>query len=401
MNHVKKECVAMLLAGGQGSRLYALTQNMAKPAVPYGGKYRIIDFPLSNCVNSGIDTVGVLTQYQPLVLNEYIGNGHAWGLDRVHGGVHVLPPYETASGKSWYTGTANAIYQNISFVDRYNPEYVAILSGDHIYKMDYSKMLDFHKKNNAEATIAVLEVPWEEASRFGIMTADETGRITEFAEKPKEPKSNLASMGVYIFSWQTLKRHLIANEQDEGASKDFGKNIIPAMLDEGCKLMAYHFDAYWKDVGTIDSLWEANMDCLDPNVPLDLYDPKWKIYSRNPVMPPHYAGPNSKIENSMVAEGCDIDGEIDFSVLFDGVVIEEGATVKYSIIMPNTVIKKGAVVEYSIVGEECTVGEGAHIGEKPENVENRDEWGVAVVGHNVKISDGAKIAPKAMISKDI
>ena len=401
MNHVKKECVAMLLAGGQGSRLYALTQNMAKPAVPYGGKYRIIDFPLSNCVNSGIDTVGVLTQYQPLVLNEYIGNGHAWGLDRVHGGVHVLPPYETASGKSWYTGTANAIYQNISFIDRYNPEYVAVLSGDHIYKMDYSKMLDFHKKNNAEATIAVLEVPWEEASRFGIMTADETGRITEFAEKPKEPKSNLASMGVYIFTWQTLKRHLIANEQDEGASKDFGKNIIPAMLNEGCKLVAYHFDAYWKDVGTIDSLWEANMDCLDPNVPLDLYDPKWKIYSRNPVMPPHYAGPNSKIENSMVAEGCDIDGEIDFSVLFDGVVIEEGATVKYSIIMPNTVIKKGAVVEYSIVGEECTVGEGAHIGEKPENVENRDEWGVAVVGHSVKISDGAKIAPKAMISKDI
>ncbi len=401
MNHVKKECVAMLLAGGQGSRLYALTQNMAKPAVPYGGKYRIIDFPLSNCVNSGIDTVGVLTQYQPLVLNEYIGNGHAWGLDRVHGGVHVLPPYETASGKSWYTGTANAIYQNISFIDRYNPEYVAVLSGDHIYKMDYSKMLDFHKKNNAEATIAVLEVPWEEASRFGIMTADETGTITEFAEKPAEPKSNLASMGVYIFTWKTLKRHLIANEQDEGASKDFGKNIIPAMLNEGCKLVAYHFDAYWKDVGTIDSLWEANMDCLDPNVPLDLYDPKWKIYSRNPVMPPHYAGPNSKIENSMVAEGCEIDGEIDFSVLFDGVVIEEGATVKYSIIMPNTVVKKGAVVEYSIIGEECTVGEGAHIGEKPENVENRDEWGVAVVGHNVNVSDGIKIAPKAMISQDI
>ena len=401
MNHVKKECVAMLLAGGQGSRLYALTQNMAKPAVPYGGKYRIIDFPLSNCVNSGIDTVGVLTQYQPLVLNEYIGNGHAWGLDRVHGGVHVLPPYETASGKSWYTGTANAIYQNISFIDRYNPEYVAVLSGDHIYKMDYSKMLDFHKKNNAEATIAVLEVPWEEASRFGIMTADETGTITEFAEKPAEPKSNLASMGVYIFTWKTLKRHLIANEQDEGASKDFGKNIIPAMLNEGCKLVAYHFDAYWKDVGTIDSLWEANMDCLDPNVPLDLYDPKWKIYSRNPVMPPHYAGPKSKIENSMVAEGCEIDGEIDFSVLFDGVVIEEGATVKYSIIMPNTVVKKGAVVEYSIIGEECTVGEGAHIGEKPENVENRDEWGVAVVGHNVNVSDGIKIAPKAMISQDI
>ncbi len=401
MNHVKKECVAMLLAGGQGSRLYALTQNMAKPAVPYGGKYRIIDFPLSNCVNSGIDTVGVLTQYQPLVLNEYIGNGHPWGLDRVHGGVHVLPPYETASGKSWYAGTANAIYQNINFIDRYNPEYVAVLSGDHIYKMDYSAMLEYHKKKNAEATIAVLEVPWEEASRFGIMTADEEGTITEFAEKPAEPKSNLASMGVYIFTWSTLKRHLIANEQDEGATKDFGKNIIPAMLNEGCKLVAYHFDAYWKDVGTIDSLWEANMDCLDPNVPLDLYDPKWKIYSRNPVMPPHYAGPNSKIENSMVAEGCTIDGEIDFSVLFDGVTVEEGATVRYSIVMPNTVIKKGAVVEYSIVGEGCEIGEEVHIGERPENVENRDEWGVAVVGHGVKVSDKTQIAPKAMISKDI
>ena len=401
MNHVKKECVAMLLAGGQGSRLYALTQNMAKPAVPYGGKYRIIDFPLSNCVNSGIDTVGVLTQYQPLVLNEYIGNGHPWGLDRVHGGVHVLPPYETASGKSWYTGTANAIYQNMSFIDRYNPEYVAVLSGDHIYKMDYSKMLDYHIKKKAEATIAVLEVPWEEASRFGIMTADEEGTIVEFAEKPKEPKSNLASMGVYIFTWATLKRHLIANENDEGATKDFGKNIIPAMLDEGSKLVAYHFDAYWKDVGTIDSLWEANMDCLDPNVPLDLYDPKWKIYSRNPVMPPHYAGPNSKIENSMVAEGCDIEGETDFSVLFDGVVIEEGATVRYSIVMPNTVIKKGAVIEYSIIGEECVIGENAHIGERPENVENRDEWGVAVVGNHINISDNVKIDPKAMISQDV
>ncbi len=401
MNHVKKECVAMLLAGGQGSRLYALTQNMAKPAVPYGGKYRIIDFPLSNCVNSGIDTVGVLTQYQPLVLNEYIGNGHPWGLDRVHGGVHVLPPYETASGKSWYTGTANAIYQNISFIDRYSPDYVAVLSGDHIYKMDYNAMLDYHKKQNADATIAVLEVPWEEASRFGIMTADEEGVITEFAEKPAEPKSNLASMGVYIFTWATLKRHLIANEMDAGASKDFGKNIIPAMLDEGCKLVAYHFDAYWKDVGTIDSLWEANMDCLDPNVPLDLYDPKWKIYSRNPVMPPHHAGANSKIENSMISEGCDVDGEIDFSVLFAGVTIEEGATVRYSIVMPNTVIRKGAVVEYSIVGEDCVVGENAHIGAKPESIENRDEWGVAVIGPGVKVSDDANVAPKAMISQDI
>ncbi len=401
MNHVKKECVAMLLAGGQGSRLYALTQDMAKPAVPYGGKYRIIDFPLSNCVNSGIDTVGVLTQYQPLVLNEYIGNGHPWGLDRVHGGVHVLPPYETAAGKSWYAGTANAIYQNISFVDRYNPDYVAVLSGDHIYKMDYSKMLDFHKEKGADATIAVLEVPWEEAPRFGIMTTDEEDTITEFAEKPKEPKSNLASMGVYIFTWSTLKRHLIANEMDEGATKDFGKNIIPAMLAEGSKLVAYHFDGYWKDVGTIDSLWEANMDCLDPNVPLDLYDHSWKIYSRNPVMPPHYVGPDSKIENSMIAEGCNIDGDIDFSVLFSGVTIEEGAIIRDSIIMPNTVIKKGAIIEYAIVGEDCVIGEGVHVGARPETIEDKDTWGVAVIGHHVNVSPNTVIKPKAMISEDM
>ena len=401
MKHVKKECVAMLLAGGQGSRLYALTKDMAKPAVPFGGKYRIIDFPLSNCVNSGIDTVGVLTQYQPLVLNEYIGNGHPWGLDRVHGGVHVLPPYESSSGKSWYTGTANAIYQNISFIDRYNPEYIAVLSGDHIYKMDYNAMLDFHKKNNADATIAVLEVPWEEASRFGIMTADENGVITEFAEKPAEPKSNLASMGVYIFSWQNLKKHLIANENDEGASKDFGKNIIPAMLNEGNKLVAYHFEGYWKDVGTIDSLWEANMDLLDPNVPLDLHDPNWRIFSRNPVMPPHYASEKATIENSMISEGCTIDGFVDFSVLFAGVVIEEGAVVRDSIIMPNTTIKKGAVVEYAIIGEDCVIGEGAHIGERPEAIEDKDTWGVAVLGHSVTVSDKSVIGPKAMISENV
>ena len=401
MNHVKKEIVAMLLAGGQGSRLYALTQDMAKPAVPYGGKYRIIDFPLSNCINSGIDTVGVLTQYQPLVLSEYIGNGQPWDLNRTHGGVHVLPPYETASGKSWYAGTANAIYQNMSFVDRYNPEYVAILSGDHIYKMDYSEMLDFHKKTNADATIAVLEVPWEEASRFGIMSADENNVITEFAEKPKEPKSNLASMGVYIFTWKVLKQYLIANEKDETATKDFGKNIIPAMLDDKCKMVAYHFSQYWKDVGTIDSLWEANMDCLDPNVPLNLYDNNWKIFSRNPVMPPHYAGANSKIENSMVAEGCNIYGTVDFSILFSGVTIEEGAVVRDSIIMPNTVIKRDAVIEYSIVGEDCVIGEGSHIGERPETIEDKDKWGVAVVGHKVNISDNAVVKAKAMISESI
>ncbi len=401
MNHIKKECVAMLLAGGQGSRLYALTQNMAKPAVPYGGKYRIIDFPLSNCVNSGIDTVGVLTQYQPLVLNEYIGNGQPWGLDRAHGGVHVLPPYETAAGKAWYSGTANAIYQNIGFIDRYSPEYVVILSGDHIYKMDYSKMVDFHKEKEADATIAVLEVPWEEAPRFGIMTADAEGKIIEFAEKPKEPKSNLASMGIYVFTWEKLRKYLIENENDEGATKDFGKNIIPAMLDNGENMVAYHFDGYWKDVGTIDSLWEANMDVLDPKVPLDLLDDSWKIYSRNPVMPPHYSGPNSKIQNSMIAEGCEIDGAIEFSVLFAGVTVEEGAIVHDSIIMPNSVIKKGAVVEYAIVGENCVIGEGAHIGERPEQVDDKAQWGVAVIGHNVNVSDKAVAPPKAMISKDI
>ena len=396
-----KEMIAMLLAGGQGSRLYALTQKLAKPAVPFGGKYRIIDFPLSNCVNSGIDTVGILTQYQPLVLNEYIGNGQPWGLDRAHGGVHVLPPYETANGKSWYSGTANAIYQNIGFIDRYSPEYVVILSGDHIYKMDYSKMVDYHKEKNADATIAVLEVPWEEAPRFGIMTADEDGTITEFAEKPKEPKSNLASMGIYVFTWKKLRQYLIDNENDTTATKDFGKNIIPAMLENKEKMVAYHFDGYWKDVGTIDSLWEANMDVLDPNVPLDLLDDSWKIYSRNPVMPPHYAGPQSRIENSMIAEGCEINGMIDFSVLFAGVTVEEGAIVRDSIVMPNSVIKKGAVIEYAIVGEDCVIGEGAHIGERPELIEDKSQWGVAVIGHHVNVSDKAVAPPKAMISKDI
>jgi len=391
----------MVLAGGQGSRLYALTQDMAKPAVPYGGKYRLIDFPLSNCVNSGFDTVGILTQYQPLVLNEYIGNGHPWGLDRVHGGVHVLSPYESASGKSWYTGTANAIYQNMSFIDRYQPDYVAVLAGDHIYKMDYSKMLRFHKQTKAHATIAVLEVPWEEASRFGIMTADEEGVITEFAEKPADPKSNLASMGVYIYSWETLKRYLVANENDKDAKKDFGGNIIPDMLNDGCKMVAYHFDGYWKDVGTIDSLWEANMDLLNPNIPLDLHDPNWRIYSRNPVMPPHYAGESSFIENAMVAEGCNIEGRVDFSILFAGVKIEKGATVRDSIIMPNTVVKSGAVIEYAVIGEKCVIGERVRVGERPESIQDKETWGVAVVGHKINISDAQTIKPKAMITENM
>lgn len=395
--YIKKECVAMILAGGQGSRLYALTQNVAKPAVPFGGKYRIIDFPLSNCTNSGIDTVGVLTQYQPLVLNDYIGNGQPWDLDKIRGGVHVLPPYQTAAGASWYEGTANAIYQNISFIERYDPEYVIVLGGDHIYKMDYSKMLDFHKKNNADSTIAVLDVSMEEASRFGIMTCDKDGRVTDFTEKPKQPKSTLASMGIYIFTWKKLKKYLVENENANTGSKDFGKDIIPSMLANNERLFAYAFEGYWKDVGTLDSLWEANMDLINPNVNLDLYDHEWRIYSRNPIKPPQYIGENARIENSMVAEGSIIEGQVDFSVIFEDVVIEEGAVVNYSIIMPGTVIKSGAVVEYAIVGEDCTVETGASVGASPETVENRDNWGIAVIGHGQDICEGTKVLPKQMV----
>ena len=399
--YIKKECVAMLLAGGQGSRLYALTQDMAKPAVPYGGKYRIIDFPLSNCTNSGIDTVGVLTQYQPLVLNDYIGNGQPWDLDKLHGGVHVLPPYQTNAGASWYEGTANAIYQNMSFIERYDPEYVIILGGDHIYKMDYSKMLQFHKQHQADSTIAVLDVPMEEASRFGIMTCDEEGRVVDFTEKPKEPKSTLASMGIYIFTWKKLKQYLIENENANSGSKDFGKDIIPAMLAAGERLFAYAFEGYWKDVGTLDSLWEANMDLLSPSVPLDLYDKEWKIYSRNLNMPPQYIGDKAAVENSMISEGREINGTVDFSIIFSGAVVEENATVKYSIIMPGTVIKAGAVVEYAIVGEDCVIHENAKIGASPETIENRDEWGIAVVGHKVDVSEGKTVLPKQIISDNL
>lgn len=391
----------MLLAGGQGSRLYALTHDMAKPAVPYGGKYRIIDFPLSNCVNSGIDTVGVLTQYQPLVLHDYIGNGQPWDLDKQYGGAHCLPPYQTALGAEWYKGTANAIYQNISFVDRYDPEYVVILSGDHIYKMDYNDMLEHHKKKNADATIAVLDVPMEEASRFGIMITNDDGDIVDFEEKPKHPRSTLASMGIYIFTWSKLKKYLIENENNEAEDKDFGKAIIPNMMKAGEKLVAYAFDGYWKDVGTLDSLWEANMDLLNPNIPIDLYDPDWKMYSRNPVLPPQYIGANAVVENSMITDGCDVEGTVDFSVIFEGVKIEAGATVTDSIIMPGSVIKSGAVVEYAIVGENCVVGECAQIGARPETFDNRDDWGIAVVGHNITISENAKVLPKQIISENV
>ncbi len=397
----KTECLAMLLAGGQGSRLGILTKNIAKPAVPYGGKYRIIDFPLSNCINSGIETVGVLTQYQPLELNDYIGNGRPWDLDRSYGGVHVLSPYQQIKGTEWYKGTANAIYQNINFIDRYNPEYVAVLSGDHIYKMDYNKMLKFHKEKDAACTIAMLEVPWEEASRFGLMFVNDDGSISEFEEKPKNPKSNKASMGVYIFTWSKLRQYLIDDENNPDSGNDFGHDVIPAMHENGERMFAYKFDGYWKDVGTIDSLWEANLDLLNPKVDLDLSDDSWKIYSRNPIAPPHFVSATAKLENSMVGEGCYIGGEVDYSVLFSNVTVEEGAKVRYSIIMPGTIIKSGATVEYSIIAENAVIEENAVVGQSPEDSANRDDWGVTVIGEKVTIGKGAKVAAKEMIDTDV
>ena len=375
-----------------------LTKSIAKPAVPYGGNYRIIDFPLSNCVNSGIYTVGVLTQYQPLVLNDYLGNGQPWDLDRINGGVHVLSPYEAIGGAEWYKGTANAIYQNINFIEKYDPEYVVILSGDHIYKMDYAKMVDFHKKNNADCTIAVLEVPWEEASRFGILATDENDQIYEFAEKPAEPKSNKASMGVYVFSWDKLKKYLTEDEADPNSSNDFGKNIIPKMLGDGQRMFAFPFKGYWKDVGTIESLWEANLDIINPNVDLDLSDKSWRIYSRNPMAPPHYIGKDAVVENSSVSEGCEIDGLVDYSVVSPNVTIEKDAEVKYSVIMPGATIKSGAKVYYSIIAEDAVIESGAQVGAIPEDLENPEDWGVAVIGSGATITSGKKIAPKEMIA---
>ena len=398
---MKKECIAMLLAGGQGSRLYALTQDIAKPAVPYGGKYRIIDFPLSNCSNSGIDTVGVLTQYQPLKLNEYIGNGQPWDLDRLTGGVHVLPPYQKASGSDWYLGTANAICQNIPFIDQYDPDYVLILSGDHIYKMDYSLMLAQHKQTEADATIAVLRVPIDEASRFGIMNADEEGRIYEFEEKPKEPKSDLASMGIYIFSWKVLRQYLLDDDAVVESDHDFGKNIIPNMLADQKRLYRYEFNGYWKDVGTIDSLWEANMDLIDPNHPFDLWDPKDRIYSRSEALPPHFVGEHASVQNSMVTDGCRVMGMVDFSVLYEGSIVEEGAEVRDSILMPGAIVKKGAKVQYAIIAQDTVVEENAQVGERPEEMENLDNWGIAVVGDNRTVGKGAKVKAKAMVYNDV
>lgn len=396
---MKKECVAMLLAGGQGSRLYVLTGDMAKPAVPFGGKFRIIDFPLSNCTNSGIDTVGVLTQYRPLELNSYIGNGQPWELDRIQGGVHILPPYQSATGAMWYRGTANAIYQNIGFVDLYDPDYVAILSGDHIYKMDYSLMLQHHKETGADCTISVMEVPWDEASRFGIMNVDEEDTIVEFEEKPENPKSNLASMGIYIFSWKKLREYLIADEADKNSANDFGKNIIPDMLAAGEKLVAYRFEGYWKDVGTLDSLWDANMDMLLPGSGLNLLDKSWPIYSRTYSCPPAFVGPESDVGNSAIAKGCVVDGEVKNSVLSVGATVKQGAQVSYSVLLPGAVIEEGAVVQYAIVGEKCCVGKNARVGAPPESVEDPDDWGIAVLGPGTRLAEGEVVPAKQMLDR--
>ncbi|MGN0025521.1 MAG: glucose-1-phosphate adenylyltransferase [Clostridium sp.] len=357
----RKEVVAMILAGGQGSRLGVLTKNIAKPAVPFGGKYRIIDFPLSNCSNSGIYTVGVLTQYKPLDLNNHIGIGDPWDLDRRDGGVSILPPYQEEKGGDWYKGTANAIYQNIEFVDRYDPEYVLILSGDHIYKMDYYKMLDFHKENNSDVTIAVIDVPIEEASRFGIMNTRADNSIYEFEEKPSIPKSTNASMGIYIFNWSVLKRYLREDEMDPKSDNDFGKNIIPSMLKSGKKLMAYPFKGYWKDVGTIQSLWEANMDLLKLDNKLNLYDREWKIYSQNEVRPAHYIGENAKIINSLIVEGCIINGKIENSVLSQGVYVGKNTVIIDSVIMPNVQIGDNVRIEKAIIGNNAIINHGCRI----------------------------------------
>ena len=396
---MKKECIAMLLAGGQGSRLYVLTGDMAKPAVPFGGKFRIIDFPLSNCTNSGIDTVGVLTQYRPLELNNYIGSGQPWELDRMNGGVHILPPYQSNTGATWYKGTANAICQNIGFVDLYDPDYVAVLSGDHIYKMDYSQMLRRHKETGADCTISVMEVPWQEASRFGIMNVDEGDTITEFEEKPAHPKSNLASMGIYIFTWKKLRAYLLQDDADPNSSNDFGKNVIPAMLRAGEKMVAYRFEGYWKDVGTLDSLWDANMDMLSPGSGLNLLDKRWPIYSRTPSCPPTFFAATADVGNSAVAKGCDIRGEVKNTVLSYNAVVEEGAVVAYSVVMPGAVVKKGARVEYAILGENSVVGEGAHVGAGPETAADPDQWGVAVLGPHAEAAAGEVVPAGAMLDQ--
>ena len=395
---MKKECVAMLLAGGQGSRLYVLTGDMAKPAVPFGGKYRIIDFPLSNCTNSGIDTVGVLTQYRPLELNSYIGSGQPWDLDGSTGGVHILPPYQGAKGGTWYKGTANAIYQNLGFIDMHDPEYVVILSGDHIYKMDYSDMLARHKAANAACTISVMEVPWAEAPRFGIMSVDGDDMITEFAEKPKEPKSNLASMGIYVFSWKALRQYLIDDENTEGSENDFGKNIIPSMLANNERMAAYRFAGYWKDVGTLESLWDANMDMLAPESGLDLRDRSWPIYARSVSAPPAFLGENSAVAHSAVNRGSVLEGVVENSVLSQNVTVGEGAAVRYSVLFPNVEVAPGAVVEYAILGEGCKIGPGCRVGGTPENTP--EGWGLTVLAPGCKLPEGQNAKAGVMLNRN-
>ena len=395
-----KKCVAMLLAGGQGSRLGVLTAKIAKPAVPYGGKYRIIDFPLSNCANSGIDTVGILTQYKPLEFNDYVGSGKPWDLDRTNGGVHILPPYQGQQGGNWYKGTANAIYQNLEFIERYDPEVVLVLSGDHIYKMDYSKMINEHIENKAACTIAVLEVSIEEASRFGIMNTREDGTIYEFEEKPKNPKSNLASMGIYVFSWDKLKKYLTEDEQKPDSSNDFGKDVIPAMLNAGENMRVYRFDDYWKDVGTVNSLWEANLDLLNPKIDLNLADQNWRVYSRTTGMPPQYISDSAMVENSLITDGCEVYGTLDYSILFENVTVEEGATVEYSLVMPGAVIKKGAKVRYSIIAENAVIEENAAVGADPA-VAGTENWGITVIGDNLTVGKNAVISPDKMITENV
>ncbi|MDR0294006.1 MAG: glucose-1-phosphate adenylyltransferase [Oscillospiraceae bacterium] len=398
---MKKECIAMLLAGGQGSRLYVLTTHVAKPAVPFGGKFRLIDFPLSNCSNSGIDTVGVLTQYQPHELNAYIGSGQPWDLDRLEGGVHILPPYQQNKGASWYKGSANAIYQNISFIENYNPEYVLVLGGDHIYKMDYAVMLEQHKRTQSDCTIPVIEVSREEAKRMGIMNVDENDGILEFEEKPAEPKSTLASMGIYIFTWEKLKKYLIADEADPKSKNDFGTNIIPSMLAGGEKMTVYRFSGYWRDVGTIDNLWEANMDMLSGEE-IDLSNPAWRIYARNPTAPPHYIGDTATVSHSLVTEGCEVYGGVFNSVLFNDVTVEQGALVEYSIVMPGAVIERGAVVRYAIVAENAAIRSGAKIGAPPGMFKNSPEdWGVAVVASGVTVGPGKAVGAREMADADL
>ncbi len=392
---IKKKMIAMLLAGGQGSRLGVLTNRTAKPAVPFGGKYRIIDFPLSNCVNSDIDTVGVLTQYEPLELNGYLGNGSAWDLDRNTGGVYVLPPYVKGSRGEWYSGTANAIFQNLAFIERYSPEYVLVLSGDHIYKMDYAAMLRHHIEKQADATIAVLEVPLEEAHRFGIMETDAEGIITDFKEKPNQPISNKASMGIYIFTTDVLRKHLMEDNANEASTHDFGKDVIPRLLSEGLRLSAYPFRGYWKDVGTVKSLWEANMDLIGDKARLDLNDREWRIFSRSPIMPAHYIGPAASAKSSIVSEGCEIDGQVENSVLFTGVRVGPGAVVKDSVLMPGARIGANAVVHKAILGEDALVGAGAVIGTAP--CPEDAPYDTTLTGDITLIASYTSIAPFARV----